>query len=193
VPPADVAMWKELLARCQRCNLDELEPPVVAKKWDVSSLAKRKPVNLHVRGPLLVREVDSNEDVGRADNDVDSGDDEEKDVYDVSKILDYRINEAHMEEYLVRWAPPYNSANEDTWEPLVNLEGCAEAINAFHAHKASGSGLSRGNEAKAELAKQLREHEAAQAGARPMDECPNCHRWFVRLAAHLPKCKVAGK
>ena len=51
--------------------------------------------------------------------------------YLVDKILDSKLNSNHEIMYLVRWKdfPP----EEDTWEPLANMNNCLPKVRKFHA------------------------------------------------------------
>lgn len=50
----------------------------------------------------------------------------EDEVYEVEKILD-SIMEGGVEKFLVKWV----GYDDPTWEPLQNLDGCREVLEAF--------------------------------------------------------------
>jgi len=52
--------------------------------------------------------------------------------YEVSSILDSRLNSRGGVEYLVEWLGYEGSDKHTSWEPSVNVKGAREEVNSFH-------------------------------------------------------------
>ncbi|KAL1437269.1 hypothetical protein MTO96_001342 [Rhipicephalus appendiculatus] len=67
---------------------------------------------------------------------------DETDVYEVEKILEYRIRrqgKKRIGEYLIRWKN--FGPSEDTWEPRRNLVGCETLLKEFEENLAKAGDL----------------------------------------------------
>ncbi|XP_065305247.1 uncharacterized protein [Dermacentor albipictus] len=72
---------------------------------------------------------------------------DEADVYEVEKILKYRIRgqgKKKIEEYLIRWKN--FGPSEDTWEPRKNLLDCEELLIEFEKNFTKAENLPKNEE-----------------------------------------------
>ena len=74
--------------------------------------------------------------------------DEEENIYDVAKILDFKINDRRKnsvtkdKEYLlykIKWTNYKNNKNEITWKNFTSTIDCANLIIDFHHFKSERS------------------------------------------------------
>ena len=69
--------------------------------------------------------------IKEADDANDAGDEEED--FEVDDILDLRIGDGGVEEYLVKWKGDYeDEADSMSWEPLSHLQGAMELVEKFN-------------------------------------------------------------
>ena len=63
-------------------------------------------------------------------------DNAEPEDFEVDDILDLRVAEGGVEEYLVKWKGEYeNEEDSMSWEPLAHLQGAMELVERFKSKR----------------------------------------------------------
>lgn len=115
---------------CPKLDLKQKGPFRIIEKLSPVSYKLQLPIELNIYPVFHINLLQRF--IPRAGQAVDLPNDQLRyeNEYLVDKILDSRINSDNEIQYLVQWKdfPP----EEDTWEPLANLNNCLAAVRKFH-------------------------------------------------------------
>merc|ERR1712172_306814 len=94
------------------------------------------------------------------------------DEYEVEQVLNKRTNSSGEPEYLVKWKN-YDSPEDNTWEPLPNLEGAEILIQKYEDTIPSGPGRKKGGvKRKDDKGDKRHDSPAPKAGSQMVNSSP---------------------